>query len=144
VLNNPIAYNYDHDSALFSRPAFSQVLDLIRSNAKIANVYVVAHSMGNQIVVDALAEINRLNIRMSLAELVLAAPDVSVDIFRSLADHLKNVARGITLYASSADKALLASIQDRSCSRASKLSTSQRWATICSHSIMECTQAAGR
>lgn len=102
-------YDYDHDSALFSRAAFLQVLNLLYTQAQIEKVYVVAHSMRNQIVVDALAEANPLDIPISLTEVVLAAPDVSVDVLKSLAGQLKTIANGITLYASAADKALLVS-----------------------------------
>jgi esterase/lipase superfamily enzyme len=106
---NLVDYDYDHDSALSSREAFLQVLNLLHANTQIAKVYVVAHSMGNQIVVDALAEANHLDIPLSLTEVVLAAPDVSVDVFKSVASRLRVIAKGITVYASSADKALLAS-----------------------------------
>jgi len=43
---------------------------------------------------------------MGVDELVLAAPDIDVDVFRSLAKNLKSAANGITLYSSSTDRAL--------------------------------------
>jgi esterase/lipase superfamily enzyme len=102
-------YDYDRESALFSRDAFLQVLDLLQTSGKVSKVYIVAHSMGKQIVVDALAQAIRTGKRISLAEVVFAAPDVDRNIFESLSAHLKDAAKGITLYVSAADKALLTS-----------------------------------
>jgi esterase/lipase superfamily enzyme len=50
-----------------------------------------------------------VGIGIDLTELVLAAPDVDRDVFRSMIKRLRIAAKGITLYASSADKALRAS-----------------------------------
>jgi esterase/lipase superfamily enzyme len=98
------AYGYDRESVLCSVGAFRQVLGLLSKNANISNIYVVAHSMGNQIVMQALE-----GVKIELTEVVLAAPDVDLDLFLTLSDQLKKVAKGITLYASAADKALLVS-----------------------------------
>jgi esterase/lipase superfamily enzyme len=84
------------------------VLDLLLK-AKVSQIYVVAHSMGNQIVVDALAHAQGSGIPLVLSEVVFAAPDVDRDVFESLIPLLVNKAKGITLYASAADRALLAS-----------------------------------
>ena len=100
-------YDYDRESALFSRDAFLDVLESASRNA--SKVYVIAHSMGNQIVVDALAKASERGLGFQLSEVILAAPDVDKDVFESLADRLRKAAKGITLYASSSDKALLAS-----------------------------------
>lgn len=50
-----------------------------------------------------------MGVSIALNELVLAAPDVDTDVFTSLSAGFKACAKGITLYASSADKALLLS-----------------------------------
>ena len=104
-----LEYDYDHDSAEFSRHAFIELLHTIQSDAKRTNIYVIAHSMGNQIVVPALAQAQEAGLGIAVSELVLAAPDVDIDIFRSNSGYLKKAAAGITLYASSADKAMLVS-----------------------------------
>ena len=49
--------------------------------AGVKNIYVVAHSMGNQIVLDALAQAAYMDLPVSLSELVFAAPDVDRDSF---------------------------------------------------------------
>jgi esterase/lipase superfamily enzyme len=104
-----IDYDYDRESALFSRDAFLELLHLIRVDAGINKLYVIAHSMGNQIVVDALAHAQDAGLNLKLSELIMAAPDVDSDVFKSLITRLKIAANGLTLYASAADRAMLAS-----------------------------------
>ena len=98
------AYFYDRDSALFSRDGFVDLLNLLRIDANVSTVHVIAHSMGNQIVVDALSTKGVLT--RKIAQVILAAPDVDRDIFHLLARRIKNVASRVTLYASQFDRAL--------------------------------------
>jgi len=100
-------YDYDRESALFSQDAFLDTLRLIHDDAEISKVYVIARSMGNQIVVDALAHAQDSGI--GITELVMAAPDIDSDVFRSMVTRLRRAAKGLTLYVSSADRAMLAS-----------------------------------
>src|SRR4051812_20903177 len=65
--------------------------------------------MGNFIVLEALKELAKTGALPKLAEIVMAAPDVDVDLFQSLAKSLRPFARGMTLYASANDKALVTS-----------------------------------
>jgi esterase/lipase superfamily enzyme len=104
-----IDYDYDRESATFSRQAFLALLHLIENDGETTKVFVVAHSMGNQIVLDALANAQGLGIRVTLNEIIMAAPDVDRDVFSSLIGQVKSVSNGLTLYASSADRALVAS-----------------------------------
>jgi len=46
---------------------------------------------------------------LKIRELIFAAPDVDRDVFASRAELIKRVCEGVTIYASSADKALQAS-----------------------------------
>jgi esterase/lipase superfamily enzyme len=62
--------------------------------------------MGNQIVVDSLYQESLTADNVSLSELVMAAPDVDLDVFSSMVAGIKKVAKGITIYASGSDKAL--------------------------------------
>ena len=72
-------------------------------------IYVIVHSLGNQILVDALQQAALSKVSLNISELVMAAPDVDKDVFMSKAAQIKSVAGNITMYVSSADKALLAS-----------------------------------
>jgi esterase/lipase superfamily enzyme len=103
---SPMAYDYDRESALTARPHFLQLLTLLRDGCGIRNIFVVAHSMGNQIVVDSLASAAQVLTGAPIAQLALAAPDIDRDVFIGTAGQLAKAASGITLYASSADRAL--------------------------------------
>jgi esterase/lipase superfamily enzyme len=103
------AYDYDRESAVFSRDAFLTLLRTMHDVAGLSRIYVIAHSMGNQIVVDALAHAEDAGLSISVSELILAAPDVDRDVFRGMIDRLKKATEGLTLYASSADKAMAVS-----------------------------------
>jgi len=65
--------------------------------------------MGNEILVNALRQIALSKAPVAISELVMAAPDVDKNVYLSKADQIRSVTKNITLYASAADKALLAS-----------------------------------
>jgi len=102
-------YRYDIESALHARKHFIDLLHILRHEAGIQKVNVLAHSMGNLVVVDSLAGAASTASPPVINELIMAAPDVDRDQFTQAVESLRKVTRGMTLYASSADKALVAS-----------------------------------
>lgn len=104
-------YLYDRESAVFSVDSLIELLALLERQTTLTTVHVVAHSMGNQIVTEALVRLGQTPPLHPLGELILAAPDVDRDVFIGRAPHFKSLSRGVTLYASSADKAMLLSKQ---------------------------------
>jgi len=106
---NMFKYDKDRESAEFAAPHLAQVLQFLTDQVGKKSVYVVAHSMGNQLLVNALQQAALSKTKLNLTELVMAAPDVDTNVFRSKADYIRAIAASITMYASSADKALLAS-----------------------------------
>jgi esterase/lipase superfamily enzyme len=102
-------YDYDQNSAQYSEDAFTALLDLIHNDGEVTKIYIVAHSMGNQIVLNALAHAQNAGYEIAMDEIIMAAPDVDRDVFNNLIERVKNVTKGLTLYASSADKALVLS-----------------------------------
>lgn len=109
-------YRHDLDTAKSSRDGLKALLALVAQDPAIANVNLIAHSMGNEPVLEVLGEVGGIKRAggvapdFKLRELILAAPDVSRRSFEVLAEKFKDVARGgITLYASSKDRAMLAS-----------------------------------
>ncbi|MCK1479451.1 alpha/beta hydrolase [Bradyrhizobium sp. 197] len=106
---NMFKYDKDRESAEAASPHLAQLLQLVSSDIGKKNVYVVAHSMGNQILVNALQQLALAKSPIGISELVMAAPDVDKNVYLSKGDQIRSVAKNITLYASSADKALLAS-----------------------------------
>ena len=106
---NPLEYDKDRESAEAASPHLAQLLQLISSEIGKKNIYVVAHSMGNEILANALQQDALSKASLSFSEIVMAAPDVDKNVYLSKADQIRSVAKNITLYASAADKALLAS-----------------------------------
>jgi esterase/lipase superfamily enzyme len=106
---NLAAYDHDYQSALASPEALVSVLKLISAKVGTKKIFVVAHSLGNQILVDSLQQAALAHVNLNISELVLAAPDVDTNVFLAKASQIEAVSRHVTIYASSADKALLAS-----------------------------------
>jgi esterase/lipase superfamily enzyme len=102
-------YRHDIDSARLARDLFVDFLQILQEKAEIKTVHIIAHSMGNALVMEALDRIAGERLPLNIAELIMAAPDVSGDLFKQLAARVSKVAKGMTLYASSKDKALVAS-----------------------------------
>ncbi|UWR22811.1 alpha/beta hydrolase [Sulfitobacter sp. S190] len=105
-------YGADMDSAENAAPHIDAFLDEVFRVEGVQKVHLIAHSMGNE----ALAELfkragTKLEQRTDkpIDQLILAAPDLDADQFRSIADRFTRFAKGVTLYAASTDLALLAS-----------------------------------
>ena len=104
--NNVLAYRYDEDSADLSAEYFLDVLNLLQTKAHIKTVHIIAHSMGNRIVLNALDRAANWLKPRPLGELVFAAADIDRKRFTQLAETVQQVAHGMTLYASADDEAL--------------------------------------
>ncbi len=105
------AYVADYDTSYESIYAFNRFLDLVKKQAGIRRVHIIAHSMGNRVVTEALfARYERAERLPLVDQLVLAAPDVWADTFKSrLMRILPNLATRVTLYISDKDRALITS-----------------------------------
>jgi esterase/lipase superfamily enzyme len=104
-------YVYDHESSTGSRRFFLEFLNTLRiamSDGQAARIHVLAHSMGNQLVLEALAgDTSQTNI----IEMMMAAPDVNRNRFKEIAPKVRAMVKGMTVYASSVDRALALSKQ---------------------------------
>ncbi len=72
-------------------------------------IHLIAHSMGNQALTEAMDNIARgmkAGAPPAFTEVMLTAPDIDADLFVQLASQFKAAAERVTLYASSNDKAL--------------------------------------
>jgi len=79
---------------------------MLEQNYGIEEVNVIAHSMGNLVVLDALSNYAQTTNPTKIGELIMAAPDVDKDQFVQMVPEVHKITKGMTLYASSADKAL--------------------------------------
>lgn len=73
-----------------------------------AKVHLVAHSMGNMVLLRALSDLSehKPSRRLVIGEIIDAAPDVAPDVFAQFAAKIRSGGGNLTVYASAADKAL--------------------------------------
>lgn len=103
------AYLADYDTSLEAVDAFNRFLDLVKLEAGVRRVHVIAHSMGNRVVAEALRE-RGVTPEPILDQLILAAPDIWASRFKARFLHtLPKIASRVTLYVSDQDRALHAS-----------------------------------
>jgi esterase/lipase superfamily enzyme len=108
------AYGVDYDVSFESIDAFNRFLDLVKKEAGIRRVHVIAHSMGNRVVTEALYARGE-DPEPLVDQLVLAAPDVWASRFKNrFLRRLPKLASRVTLYVSDRDRALIASSRIRS------------------------------
>jgi esterase/lipase superfamily enzyme len=91
-----LSYGYDRDSALGARQSFLEVLSLVSAQDNIKRVHVLAHSMGNFVVLDALSRWQSA-VPSKLRELLMAAPDVDKDHYLTIAPAVRKLVSGMTL-----------------------------------------------
>ncbi|MEL6871847.1 MAG: alpha/beta hydrolase [Pseudomonadota bacterium] len=107
-----VSYSYDRESAGQAEPYLKQFLELVARSSGAKTVSVIAHSMGNQLLLPVLRSLkDSLPEGVKLAQVILAAPDVDRDGFEFLAGQIKGVSAGVTMYANANDRALEASRQ---------------------------------
>ncbi|HXF53455.1 MAG TPA: alpha/beta fold hydrolase [Hyphomicrobiaceae bacterium] len=105
-------YSYDRESTGQAEPYFRRFLELVTRETGAKSVSLIAHSMGNQLLLAVLRDIKRTAPSdVVVNEVILAAPDVDRDTFEFVAKEIKGVSRGITLLAASNDRALEVSRQ---------------------------------
>lgn len=109
---SPFAYNRDAVSSDRTVPRLKYFLQEVSKRTGAKRVHLIAHSMGNKAMVNALV---RVADEMTAADkplfnqIVLTAPDIDREVFLDLAQRMKKAGSQVTLYASKNDKALQAS-----------------------------------
>jgi esterase/lipase superfamily enzyme len=107
-----IGYARDRESATQAEPYLKEFLELVVRETGARGVSVIAHSMGNLPLLNVLRDLGpSLPSGVRLNELILAAPDVDRDVFANLVPAIQSYGRGITLYCSANDRAMVASRQ---------------------------------
>jgi esterase/lipase superfamily enzyme len=102
------AYTYDRESANYSRDAFEQLLAMLATNPNVNEINIVAHSMGNWVTLEALRamSIRTGKIGGKIKNVMLVAPDVDVDVFRTQIQRMGTARPRFALFVSQDDKAL--------------------------------------
>lgn len=100
-------YRDDERQVAASTSAVARFLTAIRQRLPTARIHLAAHSMGNRALLRGVAELPaRLRHERPFHHVVLAAPDVGIDEFPTLATVCRDAAERVTLYASRGDEAL--------------------------------------
>ncbi|WP_166415550.1 alpha/beta hydrolase [Cochlodiniinecator piscidefendens] len=102
-------YVYDMDSTRITLPHFSEFLNLISNTKGVDKIHIVAHSMGNVALGNLVSPENPYiepSAKTEFSQLILAAPDLDLQIFRETSDHFVSFGKGVTLYAARNDIAL--------------------------------------
>ena len=110
---DPFSYNYDQESADAAATHLREYIKLVSDKTGVENVHIIAHSMGNRVLIRALEQVALTGAKARLNQIVLAAPDVDKEQFETVIAGVGQVAKGITLYASGSDNALRLSREAR-------------------------------
>jgi esterase/lipase superfamily enzyme len=102
------AYPYDRESAAFSRDALEGLLDSLSRNPAVTQVSVLAHSMGGWLTMEALRQmaIRRGGVPARIGTVMLAAPDIDVDVALMQGRAITGRKPKLLLFVSGDDRAL--------------------------------------
>jgi esterase/lipase superfamily enzyme len=107
------AYTVDEAVAPISGLRMAEFLNTVVTQAGAAHIHLIAHSMGNRVLIEALqaflAKRAPQDRQHLFGQIVFTAPDVDRDYFAAAFDSLQGAADRLTLYASSSDYALRSS-----------------------------------
>lgn len=105
------AYVADRDAADFSRPALANLIADLEQASGNGRIFVIGHSMGGRLTMESLLQL-RLQGRndiLNRVEVVLADPDIDVDLFWQQMAQIGKLPVPITVMTATDDKALLVS-----------------------------------
>jgi len=102
------SYTYDRESANYSRDALEELIDALDRNSNVSGINLLAHSMGNWIALEALRSryIRPGRFVDKLKNVMLVAPDVDVDVFRTQIRRMGSKRPHVALFVSQDDGAL--------------------------------------
>lgn len=100
------AYPYDRESAYYSRDFLELNLRAIARDLGTTRMDILAHSMGTLLTLEALRQASIRgdgSFGGKLRDVMLAAPDVDLDVFRT---QMRQIKRPVTVFVSADDRAL--------------------------------------
>lgn len=106
-----LGYPYDRESAAYSRDALEKLLQNLANDPEVKDITILAHSMGNMAALESLRQmaVRKGNIPTKIRNVILASPDVDVDVAKVLIDGMGSNPPRFTLFISRDDRALGAS-----------------------------------
>jgi esterase/lipase superfamily enzyme len=105
---NVFAYGYDRESTNFSRDAFEETVWQISQDPNVEEVTILGHSMGAWLVMEGMRQmaIRRGKLPPNIKNIILASPDIDVDVFATQWLVLRDSDARTTLFVSRNDRAL--------------------------------------
>jgi esterase/lipase superfamily enzyme len=102
------AYTYDREGSTLSRDALEELIGTVVANSNVKEVNLLAHSMGNWVALEALRgmAIRSGKVADKVKNVMLVAPNVDVDVFRTQIRRIGTSRPRFLLFASQDDKAL--------------------------------------
>lgn len=104
-------YVADRDATLYSRSELDSLVKSLSAPGKVKRIILFGHSMGGFLVMETVRQL-KLQHRDDVLDkltVILAAPDIDVDVFRSQLSDIGRMATPISLLVSKDDRALVAS-----------------------------------
>jgi esterase/lipase superfamily enzyme len=103
-----LAYGYDRESTNFTRNAVEHLFQYLAQDPDVKEVSILAHSMGNWLALESLRQMAIRNdgLPKKFKNVMLAAPDVDVDVFGSQIADMGRQRPHFTLFVSRDDRAL--------------------------------------
>lgn len=104
-------YQGDRDRSLGAAPYLEQFLDILTEDIEVDRINIIAHSMGNRVLTQALQDYARDYLERHGRDdlefrIILVAADVERDIFEQANAVFDNLDANITIYTSDTDRAL--------------------------------------
>ncbi|WP_245474289.1 alpha/beta hydrolase [Mesorhizobium sp. M2A.F.Ca.ET.042.01.1.1] len=105
---DPFDYLYDKESTNYSRRALEDLILQATSSPDVADVTILAHSMGAWLTAEALRDIAMRDhtIPTKVRNVVFASPDIDIDVFRRQFIEMGATRPHFTIFTSTNDKAL--------------------------------------
>ncbi|MFT5508262.1 MAG: esterase/lipase superfamily enzyme [Hyphomicrobiaceae bacterium] len=112
-VTKPLAYSEAENNARWATEHFRAFLADVIQKTGAETVHLIAHSMGNRVVADALMQLHWTltpEEKAVIGEVILTAPDIDADVFvDQIAPRIQQMDARMTLYTSSEDEALATS-----------------------------------
>ena len=106
-----LAYRYDRESTNYTRNALEMLFQYLAKDAQVKEVSILAHSMGNWLALEALRQMTIRNgsLPAKFKNVMLASPDVDVDVLLQQIADMGRQHPKFTLFVSRDDRALAVS-----------------------------------
>jgi len=104
--NSVAAYQESQNNVPVSARRLARFLEEVLAEADGADVHLIAHSMGNRVLLQAMERIYEDDSAPLFAQIFWASPDVDAENFSEALREMPGIAQGMTAYTSSRDRAL--------------------------------------